>query len=62
MFFLPHKKIVEAKKIIDDQKQRELLKETTMMTESEVKIMRKAQHIVDASVHPDTGDYIPRAF
>lgn len=62
MFFIPHKKIVEAKKKIDEQKAKEKRNEASLMTPEEIKEMRKAQNIVEASVHPDTGDFIPRVF
>jgi hypothetical protein len=62
MFFLPHSKIVHAKKLIDEQKERERTHEQVFMTQKEVKEIRNAQHIVDASVHPDSGEFIPRVF
>jgi len=62
MFFIPHKKIVEAKKLVDDQKLKEKNNEQTLMNAEEIKTMRKAQNIVEAAVHPDSGEFIPRAF
>lgn len=59
MFFIPHKKIVEAKNKIDEQKAMEKKNETTTLNAEQIKEMRRAQSIVEASVHPDTGDFIP---
>ena len=62
MFFLPHSKIVQAKKIIDEQKLKEKENQATYLNPQEIKEIWTAQHIVDASVHPDSGEFIPRVF
>lgn len=62
MFFIPHWKIVEAKKMIDEQKAKEKKNEMTILTSEEIKEIRKAQNIVESAVHPDTGDFIPWVF
>ena len=53
-FYLPHSKVVKAKAMVEDHKNSQRL------SPSEIKEFRKAQNIVASSVHPDTGEIIPR--
>lgn len=61
MFFLPHKKIVEAKRLVDEQRAREEQGQIIAMEQEERKEMRRAQNIAASAIHPDTQEFIPRA-
>ena len=59
-FFLSHKKIEEAKKLVEDEIAISQTQETQHYSLERVNQIRRAQNIVTSAVHPDTGEYIPR--
>jgi hypothetical protein len=60
MFFLSHRKIMEAKEQIETQKEREQNEEKPMMNEEEISQIKKSRNIVASAFHPDTGEIIPK--
>ena len=63
-FFVPHSRIQAAKELYDEElkKSKQANGQTLMYTHDKVREIRKAQHLVHSSVHPDTGEYVPRLF
>ena len=60
-FYLPHSKIVQAKNLVDSEKNKQMKNNTSRSYSSqEVREIRRAQNIVASSIHPDTGEIIPR--
>ena len=61
-FFLPHKRIEEAKNLIDNEQrlQKQSSKIYNDYSEEKVKELIKSKNIVASAVHPETGEYIPR--
>ena len=60
-FYLPHSRVVGAKLLVDEEMERAKKSGGNVPhTAKEIEEIRRAQNIVASSVHPDTGEIIPR--
>lgn len=59
-FFLPHSRIVAAKLLVDEEKAQTNSTTINFYSKEKINEIRKAESIVASSIHPDTGEIIPR--
>jgi hypothetical protein len=64
LFWLTDKQVLEAKQSIDDCKSQEMAAnakgEAYMLSTSEIEQIKRNDSIVRSSIHPDTGELIPK--